>query len=155
MSKIKASAALVSSRSLSLASPCVFTRSSLARQASLSMELPRQEYWSGLPFPFPGDLPDRPGIEPMSLVLAGGFFPTEPPGKPQGARTGCKLRPLSPDLGSHCPRKRCPVGWLGTKFLNRNQDVTGVCQGLLPPLEGAPRALLAGGALTGAHLHPG
>ena len=41
-----------------------------------------QEYWSGLPFPSPGDLPD-PGIEPMSPALAGRFFTTEPPGKPQ------------------------------------------------------------------------
>ena len=41
----------------------------------------RQEYWSGLPFPPPGDLPD-PGIEPMSPALTGGFFTTEPPGKP-------------------------------------------------------------------------
>ena len=37
------------------------------RQTPLSMEFSRQEYWSGLPFPSPGDLPD-PGIEPMSLV---------------------------------------------------------------------------------------
>ena len=44
----------------------------------------RQEYWSGLPCPPPGDLPDS-GIEPMSLTspaMAGGFFTTEPPGKP-------------------------------------------------------------------------
>ena len=40
----------------------------------------RQEYWSGLSFPSPGDLPD-PGIKPMAPVLAGGFFTTEPPGK--------------------------------------------------------------------------
>ena len=40
----------------------------------------RQEYWSGLPFPLPGDLPD-PGIEPTSLALAGGLFTIEPPGK--------------------------------------------------------------------------
>ena len=39
----------------------------------------RQEYWSRLPFPSPGDLPD-PGIEPAALALAGGFFTTEPPG---------------------------------------------------------------------------
>ncbi|ELR60425.1 hypothetical protein M91_18992, partial [Bos mutus] len=47
-------------------------------QAPLSMGFPRQEYWSGLPFPTPGDLPD-PGIKPASLVspaLAGGFFTT-------------------------------------------------------------------------------
>ena len=44
------------------------------------MGFPRQEYWSGLPFPSPGDLPD-PGIEPMSPALAGGFFTTEPPAR--------------------------------------------------------------------------
>ena len=41
----------------------------------------RQENWSGLPFPSPGGLPN-PGIEPASPALAGGFFTTEPPGKP-------------------------------------------------------------------------
>ena len=41
----------------------------------------RQEQWNGLPFPSPGDLPDL-GIKPMSPALAGGFFTTEPPGKP-------------------------------------------------------------------------
>ena len=45
------------------------------------MEFPRQEYWSGLPFPSPGDLPD-PGIEPESPTLEGRFFTTKPPGKP-------------------------------------------------------------------------
>ena len=42
----------------------------------LSMGLPRQDYWSGLPFPSPGDLPD-PGNDPASRVLAGRFFTTE------------------------------------------------------------------------------
>ena len=54
----------------------------VAHQAPLSMGFPRQEHWSGLPFPSPGDLPD-PGIKPVSLALAGGFFITEPPGKPE------------------------------------------------------------------------
>ena len=48
----------------------------IALQAPLSMEFPRQEYWSGLPFPPPEDLPD-PGMEPTSLAspaLAGRFF---------------------------------------------------------------------------------
>ena len=45
----------------------------VAQQAPLSMEFPRQEYWSGLPFPSPGNLPD-PGIEPASPALVGGFF---------------------------------------------------------------------------------
>ena len=43
------------------------------------MEFPRQEYWSGLPFPPPGDLPD-PGIEPGSPALQVDFLPSEPPG---------------------------------------------------------------------------
>jgi len=45
------------------------------------MELSRQEYWSGLPFSSPGDLPD-PGIGLMSPALAGRFFTNESPGKP-------------------------------------------------------------------------
>ena len=45
------------------------------------MGFPRQEYWSGSPFPSPGILPN-PGIEPWSPALAGDFFTTEPPGKP-------------------------------------------------------------------------
>ena len=55
----------------------------VAQQAPLSMKLSRQEYWSGLPCPPPGDLPD-PGIKPGSFtssVLAGGFFATSTPGK--------------------------------------------------------------------------
>ena len=51
----------------------------VARQAPLSMEFSRQEYWSGMPFPSPGNLPD-PGIELVSPALAGRFFITEPPG---------------------------------------------------------------------------
>ena len=53
-----------------------------ARQAPLFMEFSREEYWSGLQIPPPGDLPN-PRIEPVSPALAGGFFTTEPPGKPQ------------------------------------------------------------------------
>ena len=47
----------------------------VAHQAPLSMAFSRQEYWSGLPCPPPGHLPD-PGIKPASLTLAGGFFTT-------------------------------------------------------------------------------
>ena len=53
----------------------------VVHQTSLSMGFPRQKYWSGLPFPSPGDLPD-PGIEPASSMLAGRFCTTESPGKP-------------------------------------------------------------------------
>ena len=62
----------------SFATPCT-----VALQASLSMGFPRQEYWSGLPFPSPGTLPD-PRTDPASPALAGRFFTTEPPGKPIG-----------------------------------------------------------------------
>ena len=53
----------------------------VARQAPLSMGFPRQECWSGLPFPSPEDLLD-PGIKTAFPALAGIFFTTEPPGKP-------------------------------------------------------------------------
>ena len=49
----------------------------IARQTPLSMGFSRQEYWSGLQFPSPGNLPN-PGIEPSSPALAGGFFTAEP-----------------------------------------------------------------------------
>ena len=51
-------------------------------QAPLSMEFSRQEYWSGLPFPSPGDLPES-GMELEYPALAGGFFIPELPGKPK------------------------------------------------------------------------
>ena len=53
----------------------------IAHQVLLCMGFSRQEYWSGLPFPPPGDLPN-PGIEPAFSALADGFFTTVPPGKP-------------------------------------------------------------------------
>ena len=53
----------------------------MAHQVPLSMGFPRQEYWNGLPFLPPGDLPD-PGIKPEFPALEGGFFTAEPPGKP-------------------------------------------------------------------------
>ena len=53
----------------------------VAYQAPPSMDFSRQEYWSGLPFPSPGDLPD-PGIKPGSPTLQADTLPSEPPGKP-------------------------------------------------------------------------
>ena len=60
--------------------PFVISRT-VDHQAPLSMGLPRQGYWSALPFPSPGDLSDA-GIEPTSPALAGRFFTAKPPGKP-------------------------------------------------------------------------
>ena len=62
-----------------LVTPDSATLWTVAHQAPLSMGVSRQEYWSGLPCPPPGDLPD-PGIEPVSLAspaLAGSFFTWE------------------------------------------------------------------------------
>ena len=59
----------------------------VAHQAPLSMGLFRQKYWSGLPLPPPGDLPD-PGIKPPSPAgpaSASRFFTTQPPGKPSSS----------------------------------------------------------------------
>ena len=75
------------------------THWTVACQAPLSTGFSRQEYWWGLPCPPPGDLPSS-GIEPTSLVLAGGFFTAEPPGKPDsyyGLIISARLR-----LGALC-----------------------------------------------------
>ena len=53
----------------------------VAHQAPPSMGFSRQEYWSGLPFPSPADLPN-PGIEPRSPALQADTLTSEPPGKP-------------------------------------------------------------------------
>ena len=73
-----------------MSSCCLVTKSCLtlcnlwtvAHQAPLSMGCPRQEYWSGLPFPSLGHLPN-PWIKLVSPALAGGSFATEQPGEPQ------------------------------------------------------------------------
>ena len=56
----------------------------VAYQAPPSTEFSRQEYWSGLPFPSPGDLPD-PGIKPRYPAFQVDALPSEPPGKPTEA----------------------------------------------------------------------
>ena len=59
----------------------------VAHQAPLSIEFSRQKYWSGLPFPSPGDLPN-PGIESQSPALQADSLPPEPPEKPEMAMLG-------------------------------------------------------------------
>ena len=61
-----------------------------ACQASLSMGFSRQEYWSGLSFLSPGDLPNL-GIEPGSPELQADSLPSEPPGNPQGGNRGLEF----------------------------------------------------------------
>ena len=70
------------------------TPRTVALQVPLSVEFFLQEYWRGLPFPPPGDLPD-PGVEPVSPVgpaLVGGFFTTEPHGNYICKRGICKYK---------------------------------------------------------------
>ena len=62
-------------RARALSCALFVTPQTVCGQAPLSMGFPRQEYWSGFPFPSPGDLPN-PRTEPTSSVLAGGFFTT-------------------------------------------------------------------------------
>ena len=61
--------------------PTLATPWSVACRAPPSLGFSRQEYWSGLPFPSPGDLPN-PGIDPTSLALQADSLPSELPGKP-------------------------------------------------------------------------
>ena len=72
----------------------------VAHQAPLSMEFSRQEYWSGLLFPSPEDLPD-PGIEPRSPKLQADALPSEPPGKPtiNSQTKNKRLLPLQAIMG--------------------------------------------------------
>ena len=61
--------------------PILWDPQTVAHQAPLSMGFSRQEYWGGLQFPSPGDLPN-PGIEAGSPILQADSLPSEPPGKP-------------------------------------------------------------------------
>ena len=67
--------------------PLFVTPWTVACQAPLSLTFPGQEYWSELPFPPPGDLPD-PGKEPGSPALQADSLPTAPPGKPWNSEAG-------------------------------------------------------------------
>ena len=110
-----------------------------AHQAPPSMAFPRQEYWSGLPFPPAGDLPN-PGVEPtslMSLALAGRFLTTVPTRKPSNAdwRTLCKIldqdsskletisksseRQKQAQVGEHKETPQMDAGWLLVGSWNR------------------------------------
>ena len=78
------------------------TPGALACQSPLSIGFPRQEYWSGWPFPSPGDLP-HPGIKPVSPALEGKFFTTVPRGKPFNF---LPLSKFSLSANSHQPYSR-------------------------------------------------
>ena len=78
------------------------------------MGFPRQEYWSGLTFPSPGDFPD-PGIEPASPALEGRFFTTEPSEKPRShVWIGPSFEDLSLPLPGLWGDQSSGTMWLGS-----------------------------------------
>ena len=91
----------------------------IARQAPLFMGLPRQEHWSGLSFPSPGDLPN-PEIQPGSSELQADSLPTEPQGKPNTVQEAFNfLRTFCPSPAGHFPSPKNPV--------NESIQTKGVC----------------------------
>ena len=114
---------LVTQLCLTLATPWT-----VAHQTPLSMGFSRQEYWSGLPCPPPGDLPN-PGIEPKSPALQEDSLPSEPPGKPKNTGVGSLslLQGNFPILESkwgllHCRRILYQLHYQGSllEYLNIN-----------------------------------
>ena len=79
-------------------SDSVATSWTVAHRDPLSVGFPRQEHWSGLPFPSPGDLSD-PGIELASPAFAGRFFTTELPGKLKSLHTSFNFLGEGDDRG--------------------------------------------------------
>ena len=77
----------------------------VAHQALLSMGFSRQEDWSGLSFPSPGDLPD-PGIEPRSPASQGDSLPSEPAGKPEIGTKVSEDHDLSQRCFPHIPNAK-------------------------------------------------
>ena len=129
-------------------------RSHVAYQAPASTEFSRQEYWSGLPFPSPGDLLD-PGIEPRTPTLQADALLSEPPGKPcltpaaaakslQSCPTLCNPIDGSPP-GSPIPgelsRKNTGVGChflLQCMKVKSESEVAQSCPTLPDPIDGSP-----------------
>ena len=102
-------------------------------QVFLSMGFPRPEYWSGLPFPFSGDLHD-PGIKPRSPALAGEFFITEPPWKPLYFRYHCLIFDLPLLAVLHTSMRLCVrVALLVCFVRNRKVKWLGLLKSLRAP----------------------
>ena len=94
------------------------TPRTVACQAPLSMGFCRQECWSGLPFPSPGDLAD-PGIKPTSLALQADSLPHEPPGKlPMSMYDPCRNQWWATVHGS-----QLPVCHYDLRFQDRKRDL--------------------------------
>ena len=138
----------------------------VACQTPLSMEFPRQEYCSQLPFPSPGDLLD-PGIKSISPALAGGSFTTEPPGKPLDSSVQFSLSVVSDSLRPHesqharlpCPSptpgiypNSCPLSWWCHPITSFSVAPFSACLQSFPASESFPMSCLlaSGGQYIGA-----
>ena len=113
----------------------------LAHQAPLSMRFPRQEYWSGLPFPSPGHLPN-PGIKPgtqASSTLAGGFFTISATWKTLWLLISIHLTLLHPYLTSSLTPSRPPVHWpfllSMSHFPSSSHSINQLCPTLCDPMD--------------------
>ena len=96
----------------------------VAYQAPQSMGFSRQEYWSGLPFPSPGDLPN-PGVEPGSPALQADALPSQPPGKPIWTKTNFSSPPS-------------PQGYFGRMKVKVDVLVASWCPTLCDPKNCSP-----------------
>ena len=110
----------------------------IAHQSPLSTGSSRQEYWSGLPFPSPGDLPDQ-GIKPRSPALEADFLPSEPPGKPRLPTDFCKKLRFYPSCGAQCHQPawlcfRVSVSSARTLLCSPMLDLSGQSWGFSIPL---------------------
>ena len=114
---------------------CVFSATpwTVACQAPLPTEFPRQEYWNGLPFHSPGDLPN-PGINPVTPALAGRFFTAEPPGKPKVKALFISHDHTAASTDTHTP---CPGFSAWKLFPNVSEKV--LVQELYPRPAPAPK----------------
>ena len=120
----------------------------VAYQAPLSMGFPRPEYWNGLPFPPPGDLPD-PKMEltsPVTPELAGGFFTTEPTGKPSlcFSQSVSSVTQSCPTLCDpmNCSTPGLPMtnSWSSLKLINQVGDAIQPSHPLSSPSPPAPNS---------------
>ena len=94
------------------------------------MGSPRQEYWSGLPFSFPGD-PPNPGIKPISPELPGKFFTIEPPGKPiisikKYINVQCSLFPMASTIGNFFSSRYHHITQIFIEFFIRSKQIHAV-----------------------------
>ena len=103
------------------------------------MEFSRPEYWSGYPFPSPGDFPN-PGIKPRSSALQADSLPAEPQGKPKNTGVGslCLLQQIFPTQESnqgllHCRRILYQLSYQGSlKFESERESPSVVSNSLRP-----------------------